>query len=336
MQYWSVYMPQLRQNIITGEWVVIAPERAKRPSDFVLSSVARQQKKEECPFCVGGEAYKNRYREFETKDIYVIPNKYPAFVESEAHVSPRSYKVENDFYRVRPSMGGHDVVVIKDHELDLHEFDRKTWTSLFEMFKLRYEHYDKDHFANYVLPIYNHGPQAGASIEHPHAQIFTSPIIPNIVEREVHHTQNYFEHNGACAFCDLVAHEKHEKIRVVAENRDFIAFTQFAARFPFETWILPKKHKSCFEHITGDEISALAKICRDTFGKIGHVLNNPPLNFFIHSSPTMFEENVYYHWHLEIGPRLSTYGGYELGGGVVIDVVSPEKAAMYLMGFESD
>lgn len=329
-------MPQLRQNIITGEWVVIAPERAKRPSDFISSSVARQQKKEDCPFCVGGEAYKHRYPEFETKDIYVIPNKYPAFVEDESRVSSRSYKIEDNHYRVRPAVGGHDVVVIKDHDLDLHEFDQKTWASLFKMFELRYEHYDKDHFSNYVMPIYNHGPQSGASIEHPHAQIFASPNIPNTIANEVHHTQSYFERSGVCAFCDLMAHEKKEKIRVIGENRDFIAFTLFAARFPFETWILPKKHKSCFENITRDEISSLAKLCNDVFGKIGHVLNNPPLNFFIHSSPTMFEENVYYHWHLEIGPRLATYGGYELGSGVVIDVVSPEKAALYLKGLEAD
>jgi UDPglucose--hexose-1-phosphate uridylyltransferase len=203
-------------------------------------------------------------------------------------------------------------------------------------FKRRYKHYENDHCAGYVMPIYNHGPQAGASIEHPHAQIFTSTIIPNIIEREVHHTQRYFEHNGACAFCDMIAHEKREKVRVIAENRGFIAFTLFAARFPFETWIMPKDHKSCYEDITAEDIELLAKICKEVFGKIGSTLNNPALNFFIHSAPVMFEETVYYHWHLEIGPRLALYGGYELGSGVIIDVVSPEKAAMYLRNEADD
>ena len=114
------------------------------------------------------------------------------------------------------------------------------------------------------------------------------------------------------------------------ENRGFIAFTVFAARFPFEIWVYPKRHNSRFENITATEINDLSKCLVDVFGKLDRTLNDPPLNFFIHSIPNTIVETDYYHWHLEIAPRLSKYGGYELGSGNIIDVVSPEEAAKFL------
>jgi UDPglucose--hexose-1-phosphate uridylyltransferase len=332
-------MPQLRQNIITGDWVVIAPERAKRPSDFITSATPSKGDKSDCPFCVeNNTAYQKRLPGSENHTLYVLPNKYPAFIEDESNQSPRAYGVEDGFYHARPALGGHDVVVIKDHDLDLYDFEVKHWHELFWAFKKRYEYFrtNQSNSEAYVMPIYNQGPQAGASIEHPHAQIFTSSIVPNIVSREMAHTQRYYEHNGLCAFCEMIAHEKKEKIRIIAENRDFVAFTFFAARFPFETWILPKRHESCFEGSSRETLETLARFCKDVFAKIGGALKHPPLNFFIHSVPLMFEDSVWYHWHMEIGPRVSSYGGYELGSGVIIDVVSPEKAAMYLKGLETD
>jgi len=329
----------LRQNTITGEWVVIAPERAKRPSDFVTAAAPRDDDPSDCPFCVKNNgAYKTRLLGSENRVLYTIPNKYPAFIEDESNTSPRAYRVEDGFYRAKPALGGHDVVVIKNHDLDLYTFEVKHWRELFLAFRKRYEYFrtNASNSEAYVMPIYNQGPQAGASIEHPHAQVFTSSIVPNIVSREMAHTQRYYEHNGTCPFCEMVAHERREKVRVVAENRSFIAFTLFASRFPFETWILPKRHESQFENAAHDEYKRLAQLCKEVFSKIGNALNNPPLNFFIHSVPLMFEDSVWYHWHMEIGPRVSNYGGYELGGGVVIDVVSPEKAALYLKDMEAD
>ncbi len=326
-------MPQLRQNIVTGEWVVIAPERAKRPSDFVQDkNRVRHEAEENDAFRVGGEAWQTRYKEMDTSNIYVIPNKYPAFIDTPSHVSPRSHRVEDDFYRVRPSVGGHDVVVVKNPKDDLYHFPDSTWYELLSAFKKRYEYYVHDRESSYQMPIYNHGSAAAASIEHPHAQIFASTIIPNSIVRELNHSELYFEHHGKSVFSEMLKHEKAEKIRVIGENAGFLAFTFFAARFPFEIWILPKEHRSHYKDMKAEELSLLAAMCKQVFKKLGDAVNEPPVNFFIHSAPSGEAELPHYCWHMEIGPRLSNYGGFELGAGTVIDVVSPEKAAQYLRG----
>ncbi len=323
-------VPELRQNIITGDWVVIAPERAKRPSDFITSDTIKTQNKGTCPFCIDKSEYKRRIKRFDTKNIWVIENKYPAFIEVAAKDIIRSYKVENDFYRARPSTGGHDVVVIKDHDIDMPKFTRQIWYELLLTFSARYKYFDENCNVAYTMPIYNHNQAAGASIEHPHAQIFASNIIPNLISKEVHHTEKYFEHNGSCAFCDLIKHEQKFKKRIIFENSNFIAFTFYAARFPFEIWILPKNHASKFENETKSLYLSLSECLIDVFGKLDSTLNDPPVNFFFHTTPNTITNSDYYHWHIEIAPRVTGYGGYEMGSGNVINVVSPEQTAYYL------
>ncbi len=323
-------MPQLRQNIVTGEWVVIAPERAKRPDDFISADTVRHQSRSKCPFCPDKGVYKKRIKKYDTKNTWLIPNKFPAFIKNPDECSERSYKVEDDFYRARNSIGGHDVIVIKDHDSDLPRFTKNIWYDLFHNFKRRYKYYNNDEKNAYTMGIYNHGSSAGASIEHPHAQIFSSNIIPSIISKEINNTQRYFENNGECVFCKIIEHEKKEKIRILYEDRSFIAFTVFAARFPFEIWVYPKTHRSRFEDISNGEIKKLAGCLVNVFGKIDRTLNDPPLNFFIHNLPNTIQATSYYHWHIEIAPRLAKYGGYELGSGNIIDVISPEQAAGYL------
>jgi UDPglucose--hexose-1-phosphate uridylyltransferase len=327
-------MPQLRQNIITGEWVVFAPERAKRPSDYVSVSTEKKRSGGECPFCEdsANSAYKERHEKFDGKYVYVIPNKFPAFVERPELCDPKKYKIEDEFYGMKMALGGHDVIVVRDCDQELPKFTQEIWEDLLRAIDERYNYFKNICNVEYVMPIYNHGPQAAASIEHPHAQIFASSVVPNDVTRELTHTAGYYEREKSCAFCDLIAHEKKQNTRVLFETDDFIAFTFYAARFPFEIWVMPKKHSSDFYKLTAPMKAELAKILRQTFSRLDETLNDPSLNFYIHSAPVKKDgENLdYYHWHIEITPRLSLYGGYELGSGMVIDIITPEAAAEYL------
>ena len=325
-------MPQLRQNVITGEWVVIAPERAKRPQDFVIPKSVKVADKKKCPFCIGSDGYKanEKVHNATSENIYVIENRFPAFIENEKHASVRSFYPEEGFYRARPSVGDHEVIVIKDHDKNLMNFGVPIMTELLEMIRSRYLYMkDKEKIVS-IVPIYNHGAEAGASIDHPHAQIFASGVVANTVEKERHGAERYYGVNGACVFCDLIKHELHEKIRIVEENDHFLAATFYAARFPFETWIYPKKHESQFELTSRESMKALAENLCATLTKIDKTLDNPPLNLYIHTLPAISEESASYHWHLEINPRVSCFGGFELGSDIVIDVMSPEEAADYL------
>ncbi len=258
-----------------------------------------------------------------------MPNKYPAFV-SEGEHEVRSYYPEEGFYRAKPAVGGHDVIVVTEEKATLMTFSQDVMIDLLTSFKNRYIHYRKDPTVEYVMAIYNHGEAAGASISHPHAQMFATGVIPNHILAETHGSERYYEINGHCVFCDMITHEQNEKVRILTENDSFIMFTFFAARFPFEIWILPKQHQSMFESISKEEIRELAEIFQTGLTMLNSTLKNPSLNFYIHSLPTTSEDADYYHWHLEIAPRVSMYAGFELGSGTVIDVVSPEKAAEYL------
>jgi len=325
-------MPQLRQNIITGEWVVFAPERAKRPSDYASIAQERKQSKKDCPFCIDSKksAYCELLEGCESRFTYAIQNKFPAFVE-EPDISCKKYLIENEFFAMKPAIGGHDVIVVKDHDQSISKFTEEIWEDLFESFKCRYRHYVKIPNVEYVMPIYNHKPQAAASIEHPHAQIFASAVVPNTVSRELTHTAQYHSDHKTCAFCDLIDHEKAQNTRLLFENDDFVAFTFYAARFPFEIWIMPKKHSSDFYAMSEGQTKSLAEISRKVFSRLDETLGDPPVNFFIHSAPVNDDGKLeYYHWHLEVAPRLALYGGYELGSGMIIDIIAPEQAAEYL------
>lgn len=324
-------MPQLRQNIVTGEWVIIAPERSKRPSDFIAAETIKTDTKINCPFCLTGASYqKERLINYENDHVYAFPNKFPAFVEDPKHCSNRSRLLEDGFYNVRPSTGGHDVLAVKDHETNLFDFTLPIWRDLFGMARRRYQYWRKDCNTEYSMMIYNQGVKAGASIHHPHAQIMASNIIPNHISKELLGAEAYFSNSGGCVFCDLLAHELAQKTRVIEENAHFVAFTFYAARFPFEVWVLPKNHRAHFEDEPDELIESLAVMMKKVIGRLGGILHKPPLNFFVHDLPTSVEQADYYHWHIEIAPRVSTYGGFELGSGTIIDIIAPEDAAEFL------
>lgn len=325
-------MPELRQNIVTGDWVVIAPERAKRPNDFIFPETVKVADKKKCPFCIGSEGYKKneKVRKAKTDNFYVIENKFPAFIEDETKAETRSFYPEKGFYRAKPSIGDHEVIVYNKHDESLITMPEKHLAEMFGIFQDRFDCMKEEKGVVSIMPIYNHGGDSGASISHPHAQIFASGIVANTVGREMDGSERYFGINGVCVYCDMVRHELREKVRLVAENNQFVAFTFFAARFPMETWVLPKKHESQFENASKNQLEEFAEVTGKVLKSMNKNVPNIPLNFWIHTLPTTSEESASYHWHLEIVPRVANYGGYELGSDVVIDVMSPEKAAEYL------
>lgn len=331
-------MPRLRQNIITQEWVVIAPGRAKRPEDFVIEKPHRAERKGPCPFCKGGDGYVNAYPKDRTENVYSTPNKYPAFVEKPSQAPP-IFDQDPGIYTTLPALGGHEVIVISDHMRDVSHLTNEEIFDLILVYKRRYLHYENNKNVAYTMLIHNHGPEAGASIHHPHSQLFASSVIPNYIVREIRGTRHYYNEKGICVYCDMIKQEKTHKVRIIFENDHFISFTFYAARFPFEMWILPKKHEAYFEHITDEEMKALGEVLKDALMRLDIKLNDPPINYFIHTAPHKSTKDPdfdhkkgekYYHWHIEITPRVSKFGGFELGSGTIIDVVSPEKSAEFL------
>jgi len=242
-------------------------------------------------------------------NVYVIANKYPAFSKDEEIISEGG-----NLYFSTKAVGGHEVIVLKDHQTEIYEGGPELLTELFGVYQNRYLYYQKDPVVEYAMPIHNLGPEAAASIEHPHSQFFASSIIPNLIEDEMLGSKKFFEDKKKCVFCSMVEEEKKQNVRIVSENEDFICFTFFASRFPFEMWILPKDHSGAFENSSARILKSMGEIVYEAVGKLNNSLKFPPFNWWIHTSPTK-EDHIddYYHWHMEIAPRVSKFGGYEMG-----------------------
>lgn len=320
-------MSKLRQNIITGDWVVISPERSQRPEDYVVAASPKRGTPLDCPFCErNNNAYRFSIKDAETRNVYVIPNKFPAFNKADGIID------EGDsFYPNSKALGGHEVIIIKNHETDIFENGVELIDELIGVYKSRYNFYDQDPTIECSMIIHNHGSEAAASIDHPHSQLFASSIMPSYIEKELVGSKAYFDTNKECVFCKILQVEKENNERIVYENDEFIVFTFFAARFPFEMWIMPKKHQSQFEKISSETQMFFADAMKMALNRLNKSLNYPSFNYWIHTQPHHKEDAAEsYHWHIEIAPRVSKFGGYEMGSGVVIDVVSPEVAAKFL------
>ncbi|MCK4349955.1 MAG: HIT domain-containing protein, partial [Candidatus Krumholzibacteria bacterium] len=133
-----------------------------------------------------------------------------------------------------------------------------------------------------------------------------------------------------CIFCDIIKQELEVGKRIIYSNDHFIAITPYASRFPFETWILPLEHIPAFEKTNTEYFSALADIIKTVLQRMDTVLDEPPYNFIIHTSPCKTPDLEYYHWHIEIMPKLTRVAGFEWGSGFYINPTPPEDAAQIL------
>jgi UDPglucose--hexose-1-phosphate uridylyltransferase len=327
-------MPEFRKDPVTGRWVIIATERAKRPAALMLERAPRREGF--CPFCTGNEAHTPEevlaYRPGDTARntpgwwLRVVPNKFPALVSDE----PVKRSGDGMYDRIN-GMGVHEVVIeTPHHNLHIGEMEIKSVEEILWAYRDRTIEIRKDPRLEYVMIFKNHLREAGASIDHPHSQIIAMPIVPKRVQEELDGAQRYFDYKERCVFCDMIAQEFKDRARVLVENEMFIAFLPYASRFPFECTILPKEHASFFHDIQKNEVTDLAKILRETMARIKHALNDPPFNWILHTSPLHEGENPYYHWHFEIIPKLTRPAGFEWGTGFYINPFSPEEACKML------
>ncbi len=328
-------MPELRKDPITGRWVIISTDRAKRPGDFSRER-ANIKGGAFCPFCPGNEsktppeimAHRPSNNGYNTTgwDLRVVPNKFPALgIEGEL-----DRQADGMFDRMN-GIGAHEVVIeTPDHMQTLATLPVKRVGDVLWAFRERILDLKRDGRFKYILVFKNHGEAAGASLEHPHSQIIALPILPKQVVEELDGAKRYFANKERCIYCDIIRQELEEQVRVVAENQDFVTLAPYAPRFPFETWILPKQHESAFENSPPELYENLARMLKSLLVRSIHVLGDPAYNLVLHTSPIQDNTNDYYHWHLEIIPKLTKTAGFEWGTGFYINPTPPEEAARFL------
>ncbi|HBA53616.1 MAG TPA: galactose-1-phosphate uridylyltransferase [Syntrophorhabdus aromaticivorans] len=259
--------------------------------------------------------------------LRVIPNKFPALrIEGDLN------KEGVGLYDRMNGIGAHEVVVETPiHGETLTSMDVRGIQNVFMAYKERVLDLAKDKRFKFTIVFKNHGTTAGASLDHSHSQLIALPIVPKRVSEEIDGGLEYYKYKDRCIFCDIIAQEKEDNVRVIYENAKFIALSPYASRFPFETWILPKNHEPYFVYQTDDDdYHAAADALSTILKKHDKVLNSPPYNFMIHTTPFGNGDIPHYHWHMEIIPRLTKMAGFEWGTGFYINPTPPEEATTYL------
>src|SRR3989344_3695669 len=329
---------ELRFDLVSKDWVLIATVRARRPESFKKDKrKVWEKKKEKCPFCsisiqetptlIYARGEKRSWEQPLTPKglvlaraipsdwtTVVVPNKYPAFTQwtglKEREEGP---------YRFMNGIGFHEVIVTREEAKEV-----------FDVYQERYLDLMNEKFVNYISIFHNHGPEVGASVAHPHSQLIAIPLTDPDIAGSIMGSADYWKANKKCVHCAMLEWDMKDERRIVFENKEFVALCPFASRMAFEVRIYPKTHLAYFERVTGEQKKYLAEAFLAVMKKLDIGLSDPPYNFFLHTAPCDGKNYDHYHWHLEILPKTSTWAGFELGAGIEISTIEPEKAAAYL------
>ncbi|MBU1637986.1 DUF4931 domain-containing protein [bacterium] len=324
-------MSELRLDPIKKHWVILAGERAQRPSEFSITVETRSS--DECPFCPGHEnETPNPILTLSdaAKDGWaarLIPNKFPAVDQIEEELLPVPLPHE-----VRRGQGRHEVMI----ESPLHDDRQSRYStshlaSILGIYQSRIGEFINSFSCRHVTIFTNVGYRAGATLSHPHSQIIGLRQVPGVIERELESAVQHYKMGGSCLFCDLLKADLESGARVIYSTDDFIALCPYASRFAYEFAIYPRRHMADFRDVKAEEMQSFAGFLKACLGAMDVCLNDPDYNVILHSAPAVSDQanliEAAYHWHLEVIPRVSTQAGMEWGTGIHINSFPPEKVA---------
>ncbi len=335
-------MSELRQDIISGDWMILAPGRAERPQFLDVKKKARKPSpKSTCPFenlQASGNwppilVYPEKNLLNDKWKIAVIRNKYPALMPSNVCSKPTAHGM----YHGMTGIGAHNLIITRDHNKNFADLDRATAVKLFEIIQACHMLASQDQCAEYVSSFFNWGPTSGASIWHPHYQVLALPMVPTHTINSLRGAHRYFEQHHRCVRCDMIKDEKKEKVRVIEENAQAIAIAPYASKSPMEVSIIPKKHLPSFRETPQATVAGVATLLQSVMKRIRRYANDPDLNFFVHDAPLTHgnyrkRDYRYHHWHVEVVPKLSIPAGFELSTWIDINTIDPDRAAAILRG----
>ena len=321
-------MTELRLDATIRNWVIVAPERSKRPDAFRRGQHPRGEPNDTCPFCAGREA-ETPPELFRLPDddggwrLRVVPNKFAALSGD----GSRDQTANGLGFTSMPGTGSHEVVIESPrHDWDISTADEREVQDVLTAYRARHLALRAPP-ASMVVIFRNHGAGAGTSLPHPHSQIVASHVVPLLVRHRFDVAMQHYDDTGNCLYMEILHRELADGRRIVTQNEGFVAFQPFAAAAPFETWIMPRTHRASFADTTDDELAHLAPLLRDVLGALRGLLNDPDYNYVINSAPPGDEDRPYFLWHLQIVPRLTTPAGFELGSGISVNPSSPELTA---------
>jgi len=275
--------------------------------------------------------------------VLVVANRFPAL----------SVEASGERHAVGPydrvdGVGAHEVVIeTAGHDASLSTLPVDQVAEVLLAWRDRVADLVRDRRMQHVQIFKNDGPRAGATLEHAHSQVLAAPIRPPRVARRMELASAHWQHKERCLLCDIVHHETSDKARLVEVSAGgvgagFVAWCPYASRHPFEVWIAPRRHSPDFATLGADEARELARLLKRVLVALDAALLEADVNLSLSLAPSaksftrerdgLEHAELWWHWHLELVPRLTSYGGYELATGVVINPTAPEDAAEHLRG----
>ena len=327
-------MPELRKDPMMRRWVVMAPDRAKRPMQSIAPPLVIGTDFD--PFAEGNEAstppeilaYRNPGSVANGPGwrVRVVPNKYPAL-----QIEPSLESGRDGIYEMMNGLGTHEVIIECPHnETNLSRLSVDNVCDVMTAYRDRMIALKQDRRLAHALIFKNNGILAGASLPHSHSQLIASPVVPIAIWEEIQGALEFFNIQHRSIFDEMIQQELATGSRIVLNTPGFVAFCPYASRFPYETWILPKDQSSHFENISSESIDELSHVMKTVLGQQERALDDPPYNYVLHSAPYDQPELPHFRWHFEIFPRLTRVAGFEWGSGFYINPVYPEDAAKRL------
>jgi UDPglucose--hexose-1-phosphate uridylyltransferase len=322
-------MPELRQNLATKEWVIIASDRPLRPQDMRSKAPAKAaaERDPKCPFCPGNEKESDQISVLGGDKgwrVRVVGSKVPALVAGAPKVEPMG-----NVFRRLPGEGLHEIIVESpSHSKSLAELERDAVEDVLGVYQERFKAAADNMKVALTLLFKNH---PGTSISHPHSQLVACSVVPAHIRHRMDEAQKYYEQNKECVVCRMVEEELAQKARVVVEGKSFVAFVLFAALSPFHLWIVPKKHSAAFHELSASDADDLAGVLQTVLRKLKNGLGDPEYSFVIQSIPQDRGATEAFHWYMSLVVRVGATAGFELGSGMHLNSVVPEHAAKFLV-----
>lgn len=352
-------MSETRYDWLADRWVIFAPNRSKRPDEFIGRTTVDVPPDFVCPFCAGNERLTPNpvlvlpapNRHSRRWQVRVVPNKFPALIP----ISEAAYRSPIDalasslaerastgtatlatpeasvMFQSEIFHGAHEVIIESaEHRSSLTELTESNAAYVFAAIRSRLIHWRAHDSLRYAVAFKNVGTEAGASLSHSHSQLIATSFVPPDVVRSCRRLEEYEDAHGRPYFEELIQRELEMDERTIFESENFVAVAPFASPVPYFMWLMPKKRQSRFEELSDEGLREFTQITRRMVKSLERLLPNASYNFVLHTSPFDAQRDDVFHWRMELFPRLTKSAGFEWGSECFINPVMPEQAARSL------
>jgi len=317
----------LRKDPTRGQWVLVRPPGAPKADGS------------ECPFCPGNERLTPPETACYRKDgapangadwsVRAIPERDPYFrIEL-----PLLREGVGLYDKISPRGATELIIESPRHEDTPATMPEAQWEQVLWMYGERIRDLKRDLAIRDILVTRRHRIK-GARITHPYSRVTAIPIIFGDNRRKLDEARDYYRYKHRCIYCDIVRQELADRERVVHETERFVVVVPYAARSPFETWILPRQHAAAYEDVlSGDMVADLARVLAGCFRTFGSVLGDPSMELTLFNAPNRASKVMAgewatladdYHWHFDVLPRPERLKRI---GGIYVNTTLPEDAA---------